>query len=111
MAKEYSFEKLLVWQDSRKLVTIIYIPSDELFSLKNQMRRALISISSNIAENCKASQAQFYISAYNSMIKSLNQLIISKNMNYIDGSTLSNIREIIDSIASKLSPAKQFKYS
>ena len=111
MAKEYSFEKLLVWQDSRKLVTIIYIPSDELFSLKNQMRRALISISSNIAENCKASQAQFYIIAYNSMIKSLNQLIISKNMNYIDGSTLSNIREIIDSIASKLSPAKQIKYS
>ncbi len=111
MAKEYSFEKLLAWQDSRKLVTIIYIPSDELFSLKNQMRRALISISSNIAENYKASQAQFYIIAYNSMIKSLNQLIISKNMNYIDGSTLSNIREIIDSIASKLSPAKQFKYS
>ncbi len=112
MAKEYSFEKLTVWQDSRKLVTIIYkltklFPSDELFGLTNQMRRASISISSNIAEGSgrttKADQANFYKIAYSSMMELLNQLIISKDLDYINDGTLSNIRELIDSIAAKLS--------
>ncbi len=112
MAKEYSFEKLTVWQDSRKLVTLIYkltklFPSDEVFGLTNQMRRASISISSNIAEGSgrttKRDQANFYKIAYSSMMELLNQLIISKDLNYITDATLANIRELIDSIASKLS--------
>lgn len=112
MAKEYSFEKLTVWQDSRKLVAINYkltklFPSDELFGLTNQMRRASISISSNIAEGSgkttKADQTNFYKIAYSSMMELLNQLIISKDLDYINDGTLSNIRELIDSIASKLS--------
>ena len=114
--KIFSFEKLEAWKNAKSIAMKVFeitakCPDSHFSPMANQMRRSSISISSNIAENCKASQAQFYIIAYNSMIKSLNQLIISKNMNYIDGSTLSNIREIIDSIASKLSPAKQFKYS
>lgn len=112
MAKEYSFEKLTVWQDSRKLVATNYkltkmFPSDELFGLTNQMRRASISISSNIAEGSgrttKADQTNFYKIAYSSMMELLNQLIISKDLDYINDVTLSNMRELIDSIASKLS--------
>lgn len=112
MAKEYSFEKLTVWQDSIKLVATNYkltkmFPSDELFGLTNQMRRASISISSNIAEGSgrttKADQTNFYKIAYSSMMELLNQLIISKDLDYINDVTLSNMRELIDSIASKLS--------
>lgn len=112
MAKEYSFEKLTVWQDSRKLVATNYkltkmFPSNELFGLTNQMRRASISISSNIAEGSgrttKADQTNFYKIAYSSMMELLNQLIISKDLDYINDVTLSNMRELIDSIASKLS--------
>ena len=45
---EYSFEKLEVWQDTRKLTKIIYTitkgyPDEERFGLTNQMRRSVIS--------------------------------------------------------------------
>ena len=53
--KVYSFEKLKVWQESRELVSLVYIdtsffPKDEIFGITNQMRRAAISVCSNIAE-------------------------------------------------------------
>ncbi len=52
---EYS--KLEVWMEARKLVNLLYdfsklFPKEELFGLTNQMRRAAISIPSNIAEGC-----------------------------------------------------------
>lgn len=52
---EYS--KLDVWLEARKLVNLLYdfsklFPKEELFGLTNQMRRAAISVPSNIAEGC-----------------------------------------------------------
>ncbi len=51
----YSFEKLDVWQKSRLLVKDVYLttklfPDDERFGLTSQVRRAMISVSCNIAE-------------------------------------------------------------
>jgi four helix bundle protein len=53
----FNFEKLDVWQKSVALANVVYLltkafPSDERFGLTNQMRRAAVSISSNIAEGC-----------------------------------------------------------
>jgi len=50
-----SFENLTVWQKSRQLVldlyqTTRYFPKEEMFGIVNQMRRAAISITANIAE-------------------------------------------------------------
>lgn len=50
-----SFTDLIVWKEAHKLVLLIYqitskFPSDERFGLTNQMRRAVVSIFSNIAE-------------------------------------------------------------
>ncbi len=52
---EYSFEKLEVWKESVKLVKLIYtmtnqFPQEEKFGLVSQLRRASISISSNLSE-------------------------------------------------------------
>lgn len=61
---EYSFEKLIVWQESRTLVREIYVilkdfPKFEQYALCDQIRRAVISISSNIAEgNAKQSHKE-----------------------------------------------------
>lgn len=55
MTKLSSFRDLIVWQKAMKLVTRIYqatrsFPKEELFGLTNQLRRAAVSIPSNIAE-------------------------------------------------------------
>lgn len=51
----FSFQKLLVWQKSRELVKCVYsalsaFPQTEKFALTDQLRRAVISVPSNIAE-------------------------------------------------------------
>jgi four helix bundle protein len=56
----FNFEKLDVWQKSISLANSVYdftkpFPSDERFGLTNQMRRAAVSIPSNIAEGCSRS--------------------------------------------------------
>jgi four helix bundle protein len=55
--KKMDYSKLDVWVEARKLVNFLYdstklFPKDEIFGLTNQMRRAAISIPSNIAEGC-----------------------------------------------------------
>jgi four helix bundle protein len=77
LTKKYSFEKLEVWQLSRKLVKITYgltntFPVEEKFGIINQMRRAAISVSSNISEGSSRSsfkdQARFTVISYGSLI-------------------------------------------
>ena len=56
MSVTKSFKDLIVWQKSRDLAVVIYkltesFPKSELYGLTTQMRRAVISISSNIAES------------------------------------------------------------
>ena len=53
----HNFRNLSIWKRSRKLVKKIYLatadfPSDEKFGLTSQLRRASVSVSSNIAEGC-----------------------------------------------------------
>ena len=90
--RKYAFEKLESWQLSRKLITEVYtdtkaFPKSELFGITNQIRRAAISIASNIAEGTGRThfkeKAQFYHIAYASLMEVLNQLIIANDLNYL----------------------------
>ncbi|CAN5565494.1 hypothetical protein BH10BAC1_BH10BAC1_09310 [soil metagenome] len=86
------YSDLDVWKESRKLVKLIYdltkeFPKDELYGLSNQIRRAAVSIPSNIAEGCgrnhtKDSLQFFYISR-GSLFKVETQLYLSFDQNYI----------------------------
>jgi four helix bundle protein len=108
----YSFEKLEVWKESRMLVKLIYqhtnsFPIDEKFGLTSQLRRAAISVGSNIAEGAGRktlkNQCQFYIMAYGSLMEVLNQLIISVDLGFLDESSLNaEIRPLINKISLKL---------
>jgi four helix bundle protein len=108
---KYSFENLEVWQKSRELVKEVYrvtsdFPADEKFGLTSQLRRAAVSVSSNIAEGSsrwsKKDQARFYEIAFGSLIEILNQSILSNDLEFMESTKLQDIRNNIDSIGRML---------
>lgn len=88
-----SFTELNAWKESHKLVLCIYevtkkFPKEELFGLTSQIRRAVVSITSNIAEGfgrrSYKEKVQFYYTARGSLSEVQNQLLIAKDIQYID---------------------------
>lgn len=88
-----SFEDLAAWQSARELGLEIYkltkkFPRDELFALTSQLRRAAVSITSNIAEgfsrNSVADRVHFYSMARGSLTETQSQMIFSQDLNYIN---------------------------
>ena len=87
-----TFRNLNVYIKSKELVKQIYellkkFPREEQFALCDQLRRAVISIPSNIAEgsgrNSQKDQAHFYSIAYGSLMEILAQLDIACDLGYI----------------------------
>lgn len=112
MKHEYGFERLNVWQNSRLLVKEIYqktasFPKDELYGLTNQMRRAAVSVSSNIAEgssrNTSKDQAHFYNISYGSLVELLSQIIVAMDLGYLDEDNYDMLRDKTDEVSSQLS--------
>ena len=107
----YSFERLEVWHLARQLVKDIYriskkFPEDERFGLTHQIRKASISISSNIAEGSSRrtgkDQGRFTEIAFGSLMEVLNQLITAFDLEYIEYAEVENERPLIDVLANKL---------
>lgn len=107
----YSFEKLVVWQKSIELAKIIYsitqnFPKTETYGLSSQIQRAVISVSSNIAEGyvkySPKEQIKFTEIAYGSLMEVLNQIIIAKEINYISENDYLMIRDKVEEISRML---------
>lgn len=107
-----NYQDLDVWKKSIEYVTEIYrmtncFPDSEKFGLTNQMRRAAISIPSNIAEGASRQYDKEYIQFVYVSLGSLNelntQLIIASNLKYIDAVTNANMLEVSDNIGKMLS--------
>ena len=88
----YNFEKLEVWHISRQLVKNVYLllrdfPPEERFVLCDQIRRAVISIPSNIAEGdsrvSPKEQMHFLEIAYSSLMEVYCQLCIAVDLGYL----------------------------
>lgn len=114
----YSFEKLEVWKESKKLTKIIYqitsrYPENEKFGLTSQLRRASISVCSNLAERSARitpkDKAHFSTMAYSSLIEVLNQIIISYELDFIDESDYLNFRNLIESLSNKINSLRKFQ--
>ena len=92
-----SYKDLLIWQKGIKIVTLIYqlvkpFPNEELYSLSNQLKRASVSIPSNITEgygrNTDKSFSHFLDIARGSLFEIETQLIIAKELGFISNEEL-----------------------
>ena len=108
---KFAFEKLEVWQLSRKFVVKVYqltsrFPNEEKFGLVNQLRRAAVSISSNLAEgNSRLSgkdKAHFFQISFSSLMEVLNQFIISADLGYISDEELNQVRKDTSELSNKI---------
>ena len=111
----FSFETLNVYQAVRNLVKEIYIaqkhlPKEETYALGDQIRRAAISISSNLAEGSARSsyreKIHFIEISYGSLMEVYSQLQLGVDLNYIEQETFLSIREDIINIAKMMSGLK-----
>ncbi|MCF6132339.1 four helix bundle protein [Flavobacterium wongokense] len=114
----FSFEKLDVWMETKEFSKAIYeitshFPDTEKFSLSSQLRRASISIASNIAEGSARKsykdKAHFTSLAFSSAVEVLNQLIISFELHFISEVDYLKLREILESITNKLNSLRNYQ--
>jgi four helix bundle protein len=107
--KTKSFKDLIVWQKAYRLVLEVYkitktFPRSETYELTQQIRRAAISLPSNIAEGYgrkhKAEYQQFLSIAYASLLELETQYLLSLDLNYIDKNDI--IENLIKEVGSML---------
>lgn len=114
----YSFEKLEVWIESKNFAKTIYkvtaqFPEAEKFGLTSQLRRASISISSNIAEGSARKsykdKAHFTTIAFGSAVEVLNQLIIGFEIGLVSEQNYFELLKSIESITNKLNALRNYQ--
>lgn len=108
----FSFEKLYAWQDSMRLLKLVYallekFPQREQFALSSQLRRAVVSVPSNIAEGngrfAAKDQLRFFEIAYGSLMEVFCQIKIARELDYISETEQAEAKALILSIAKSLS--------
>ena len=102
-----SYRDLVEWQKAMKFVTAIYevtqrFPSEERYSLTNQLRRASVSVPSNIAEGqARFSQKEFHhflSMARGSLVEIETQLLIARNLKYLQPAKAEELLATADEI-------------
>lgn len=107
MIRLMKFKNLIVYQKSKELVKQVYallkqFPDDERFALCGQMRRAAISVPSNIVEGMARlstkDQSHFLNIAYGSLMELYAQLDIAHDLGYVSEDDFAKIEVNIDEI-------------
>ncbi|MEA1937418.1 MAG: four helix bundle protein [Patescibacteria group bacterium] len=97
-----SFTDLNAWKESHKLVLMIYkitknFPKEEMFGLTSQTRKTAVSVISNIAEGFSRQsykeKIQFYFIAQGSLTEIQSQLLIARDLNYINKQDFNNVAD------------------
>src|SRR3990167_3274875 len=103
MEKISSFKDLIAWKEGHKLAVTIYeitkaFPKEEIFGLTNQIRRAAVLVTSNIAEgfsrNSSKEKIQFYSIALGSLSEVQSQILIAKDIGYLAGERYDSISQL-----------------
>lgn len=112
-----SYENLKVWQDSIELAARVYkmtkaFPKEEQFGLVSQMRRAAISISSNIAEGSSRKTKKDYTRFLDIAIGSLNevesQLHIAVKLNFLESKDARPLFDTMQGLGNSLGGFRKY---
>ena len=107
--KDFSYRSLIVWQKAMQFAKIVYavvdtFPPAEKYALSDQIRRAVVSIPSNIAEGCgrttNRDYAHFLSIARGSLYETMTQLELAESIGYID--TIEEIESVAVEISRML---------
>ncbi|MBP5650945.1 MAG: four helix bundle protein [Bacteroidales bacterium] len=105
--KVKTYKDLIVWQKAMEMTTLLYkiikkLPKEVTYTLSDQMRRAAISIPSNIAEgfgrNSKKEYLQFLYIANGSVCELETQLTLCVNINYLSETETQPIMDLLSEI-------------
>ena len=112
----FNFERLDVWQKAIDFADLIYnetrgFPSEERFGLTNQLRRAAVSISSNVAEGSSRSSrtdfARFAEIAAGSVFEAVSQSFIARRQNFFSEGQFRNIYTDAEQLSMMLSDLRK----
>ena len=110
------FTKLKVWQKAHNFTVNLYkitkdFPSDEKFGLTNQIRRASVSIESNISEGCGRNGdkelSRFLDIAQGSAFEVKCQILIARDLEYLDSRKSQLLTDKIDEVSRMLNALNQ----
>ncbi len=115
-----NYTDLIVWQKAMDFVETVYratasFPKEEVYGLTAQLRRAAVSVPSNIAEgqgrDSKPDYRRFLSMAYGSLREAETQILIAERLRYLDSETRRNLMQIaaeigrlVNGLARSLSP-------
>lgn len=112
MEKKYNYKDLDAYKESKALVLLVYallkkFPREEQYALCDQLRRAVISVPSNIAEGSgrtsSKDQAHFFEMAFGSLMEVDCQIDIAHDLGYITNEDEENVEKHVRAIAALLS--------
>lgn len=108
----FNFEKLQTWHEAIAFADLVYtltrkFPDAERFGLTNQMRRAAVSISSNVAEGCSRSSrvdyARFLEIATGSLFEIVSQATIGRNQGLLNATDYQQLYQAAEKQSRMLS--------
>lgn len=117
-----SFTDLNTWKEGHKLVLMVYkiteqFPQKEVFGLTSQMRRAVVSITSNVAEgfsrNTNKDKYQFYSVSQGSLTELQNQLVIARDIGYLKVESFQELADqtiVVNKLINGLKRIRDTKY-
>jgi len=115
--KRNTFRDLEAYKESKKLVKEVYrllkkFPREEQYALCDQLRRAAISVTSNIAEGSGRTsikeKVHFIEFSYGSLMEVLSQLDIATDLGYITVEEFNNFEVMEDKVASLISGLRAY---
>ena len=117
---KYSYKNLEAYKESKTLVKQVYallkkFPNEEQYALCDQLRRAVISVPSNIAEGSGRysvkEQLHFIEIAYGSLLEVECQIDIAHDVKYVSDSEFVNVNNQIDKLSTLLSDLRNKRLS